>query len=40
MENPSSTDNNEEQMEVTDVTPPVSLSSPFFKKEYEIFKQH
>ena len=41
MENPSTTDNNEEQMDIaTDITPPVSLSSSFFRKEYEIFKQH
>ena len=40
LENPSVTDNNEEQMDIaTDVHPPISLSSSFFKKEYEIFNQ-
>ena len=39
MENPSVTDNNEEQMDIaTDVTPPVSLSSAFFERDYEIYK--
>jgi len=40
LENPSVTDNNQaEQLETTDVQPPISLSSSFFKKEYEIFNQ-
>jgi len=37
MENPSTTD--ETQTELDDLRPNVSLSSPFFKAEYEIYKQ-
>lgn len=36
LENPSTSE--ETQTELDDLRPPVSLSSPFFKEEYEIFK--
>jgi hypothetical protein len=41
MENPSTTDNNEEDMDNQSINtqPNVQLSSVFFKDEYEIFKQ-